>query len=66
MPVGLPWWLNGKQSICQYRRHRFDPWSRRIPCATQQPSLYTTTIDLCSRACEPQLLKPACPGACAL
>ena len=22
---GLPWWLSGKQSACQCRRHRFDP-----------------------------------------
>ena len=28
---GLPWWLNGKESTCQYRRHRFDPWSGKIP-----------------------------------
>jgi len=27
---GLPWWLSGKESACQYRRHRrrgFDPWA---------------------------------------
>ena len=23
---GLPWWLSGKESACQYRRHRFNPW----------------------------------------
>ena len=28
---GLPWWLSGKESTCQCRRHRFDPWSRKIP-----------------------------------
>ena len=22
---GLPWWLSGKESTCQCRRHRFDP-----------------------------------------
>ena len=21
---GLPWWLSGKESACQYRRHRFN------------------------------------------
>ena len=21
----LPWWLSGKESSCQYRRHRLDP-----------------------------------------
>ena len=28
---GLPWWFSGKESACQCRRHRFDPWSRKIP-----------------------------------
>ena len=23
--LGLPWWLSGKESTCQCRRHRFDP-----------------------------------------
>ena len=31
--MGLPWWFNGKESACQCRRHRFDPWSGRIPQA---------------------------------
>ena len=25
------WWLSGKESTCQSRRHRFDPWVRKIP-----------------------------------
>ena len=29
--AGLPWWLSGKESACQSRRHRFDPWSSEIP-----------------------------------
>ena len=29
--MGLPWWLSGKESACQCRRHRFDPWVRKIP-----------------------------------
>ena len=28
---GLPWWLNGKNSTCQSRRHTFSPWIRKIP-----------------------------------
>ena len=28
---GLPWWLPGKESICQCWRVRFDPWIRKIP-----------------------------------
>jgi len=28
----LPWWLGGKESACQCRRHRLDPWVGKIPC----------------------------------
>ena len=27
---GLPKWHSGKESACQCRRHRFDPWVRKI------------------------------------
>jgi len=27
----LPWWLGGKESACQCRRLKFDPWVRKIP-----------------------------------
>ena len=27
----LPWWLSGKESACQSRRHRFNPWVGKIP-----------------------------------
>ena len=27
---GLPRWLSGKESVCQCRRPRFDPWVRKI------------------------------------
>ena len=27
----LSWWLSGKESICQCRWLRFDPWVRKIP-----------------------------------
>ena len=27
---GLLWWLSGKESISQFRRHRFNPWIRKI------------------------------------
>ena len=33
--TGFPWWLSGKESTCQCRRHkrpRSDPWVRKIPC----------------------------------
>ena len=29
--VGLPWWLSGKESVCQSRRHTFDPGVGKIP-----------------------------------
>ena len=29
--VGLPRWLSGKESTCQCRTHRFDPWVGKIP-----------------------------------
>lgn len=28
---GLPWWLSGKESASQCRRHGFNPWVRKIP-----------------------------------
>ena len=45
--LGFPWWLSGKESACQGRRHGFDPWSRKMPHAKEQ-------LDLCTyndRAC---------------
>ena len=27
---GLPWWLSGRESTCQCRRHEFHPWVRKI------------------------------------
>ena len=29
--AGLPWWLSGKESACQCRRHRFGPWVGKTP-----------------------------------
>ena len=48
---GFPGWLRGKESTCQYRRHRFDPWPRKIPQASEQrgPGAAST---------EPVLQKP--------
>ena len=38
---------------------RFDPWSRKIPRATEQLSSWATTTDACApRAQEPQQEKP--------
>ena len=42
--LGLAWWLSGKESACQSRRHRFDPWSGKIPHASEQLSPSATVI----------------------
>ena len=67
--LGLPWWLSGKESTCQCRRHRFDPWSRKIPHSSEQlkpvhHSYWTREPELLSP--HAQLLKPTSPRACAL
>ena len=28
---GIPWWLSGKESTCQCRKRRFNPWVEKIP-----------------------------------
>ena len=28
--LGLLWWLSGKESTCQYRRHGFNPWAGKF------------------------------------
>ena len=57
------WWLSGKESTFQCKRHRFDPSARKIPHASEQ--LSPRLLSLCCRAREPQLLKPECPETCA-
>ena len=27
----FPWWLSGKESACQFKRHGFNPWVGKIP-----------------------------------
>ena len=55
---GLLWWLRGKEYNCQFRRHRFDPWSEKIPHAVEQLRPYAPVIEPCSRVQEPQLPRP--------
>ena len=31
VPLDFPWWLSGKESACQGRRCRFNPWDGKIP-----------------------------------
>ena len=35
--LGLPRWLNGKESTCQNRRCWFDPWVKKIPWRRKWP-----------------------------
>ena len=42
---GLPWWLRGKESSCQWRRHRFDPWSGKVPHASEQLNPWATITE---------------------
>ena len=37
--------LSGEKFSCQRRRHRFDPWSGKIPHASEQMSPRTTTTE---------------------
>ena len=41
----LPWWLSAKESACQCRRHRFNPWSQQTPHAMEQLSPCVTATE---------------------
>ena len=49
---GLPQWLSGQESSCQYRRHKFDPWSGKMSHAREQLTPVATSTE--PRALEPQ------------
>ena len=70
LPLGIPWWLSGKESACQCRTQGFDAQSRKIPHAAEQLSPRTTTtepalesVSLNYGAQVLQLLKPQGPKA---
>ena len=48
---GLPWWRGGWESACQCRGHGFEPWSGKIPHATEQ-------LGPCATTTEPARLEP--------
>ena len=50
-PWGLPWWRSGWESACQCRGHGFEPWSGKIPHATEQ-------LGPCAAITEPVRLEP--------
>ena len=37
--------FSDKESACQCRRHRFDPWSGKIPHVEEPLSPWATTIE---------------------
>ena len=43
--AGLPWWLSGNESACQYKRCGFNPRSGKIPHAKEQLSPCATNIE---------------------
>ena len=53
---GFPGGSVVKESTCQCRGHRFDPWSRKIAHATKP--MRHNLLSLCSRAWKPQTLSP--------
>ena len=48
---GFPWWRSGWESACQCRGHGFEPWSGKIPHATEQLGPWATIA-------EPARLEP--------
>ena len=56
---GLPRWHGGKESACQRRRHRLDPWSGKIPRAAERLSPCTPTTEPTScNDCRPRAPEP--------
>ena len=53
--TGLPWWRSGWESACQCKGHGFEPWSGKIPHATEHLGPWATTT-------EPAHLEPVLPN----
>ena len=64
--AGLPWWLSGRETTCQRRRHGFDPWSRKTPHTVGQLSLGATTTEPVLQNPGAATTEPTAPRACAL
>jgi len=43
--TGLPRWYSNKESVCQYWRHGFDPWVRKIPRVGNGKPLQYSCLD---------------------
>ena len=57
----FPWWLSGKESAFQCRRHHLDPWTRKIPWRKKwQP----TPVFLPGKSCRQRSLASYSPWDC--
>ena len=45
--LGIPWWASGNESTNQCKGHGFDPWSGKVPPATEQLSPGAMTTEAC-------------------
>ena len=61
----LPCWCSGKESACQCRRYRFDPWSGKIPHATEKLSPWAIAPEPVLQSPRATASVPRCPRACA-
>ena len=57
---GSPWWLSGKESAGQCRRHGFDLWSRKNPHAAGQLGLCTSTTEPMFQSLGAETTEPTC------
>ena len=57
---GLPWWLSGKESADQYKRHGFDLWSRKNPHAAGQLDPCATTTEPMFQSMGAATTEPTC------
>ena len=59
--LGLPLWLSGKESACQCKRHRLNPWTGKIPWRRKwQP----TPVFLPRKSCGRRSLANYSPWGC--
>jgi len=63
MNWGLPWWLSGKESACQRRRHWLHPGVARSHMPPSNEARASQLLSLGFRAWEPQLLSPCAAAA---
>ena len=57
-------WLSGKESTRQCRRHRFDPWSKKIPHVTEQLSPCPTAVEPVRSSLGTSTAEPTCHNYC--